>query len=77
MAQLIKKKEEVKFNVGDRVEIYIIDRYDNYSSSYKTLYGFATKINKVTMEITGVNGLTYKEEISKVRHYEDPFAKVL
>jgi len=77
MAHLIKKVEEVKFNAGDRVEFKVIDQHDNYSPSYKTMYGFASKVNKVSMEITGVNGLAYKEQISKVKHYVDPFANIL
>jgi hypothetical protein len=74
MAQLIKKVEEVKFNMGDRVEFKVIDQHDNYSPSYKTMYGFALKVNKVSMEIASVDGLIYKEEIFKVKHYVDPFA---
>ena len=41
------------------------------------MYGFVSKINKVTMVIMGVNGLTYKEDIDKVKHYIDPFMNIL
>lgn len=77
MAQLIRKKEKVNFNINDRVEFFVIDIPDNYSPSYKTMYGFVSKINKVTMVIMGVNGLTYKEDIDKVKHYIDPFMNTL
>lgn len=75
MAQLIKK-EEAKIRVGDRVEFKVIDQHDNYSPSYKTMYGFAIKVNKVTMEIEGVDGEIYKESIDKVKYYIDPFGDI-
>ena len=62
-----------KFNVGDKVQFSIISRHDNYSPDYKTMYGYASKINKVTMEILGVNGERYAANISEVKPYVDPF----
>jgi hypothetical protein len=76
MANLIVKNQEVKFNVGDRVQFYIVTRPDNYAPEYGIQYGVVAKCNKVTMEITGVDGSTYKEEQSKVKHYKDPFENV-
>ena len=76
MANLIKANHKVEFNVGDRVQFYIVTRPDNYAPGYGIQYGVVAKCNKVTMEITGVDGLRYKEERSKVRPYVDPFANV-
>ena len=76
MASLITKQKEVQFNVGDRVIIKIIDEHDNYSPSYKKIYGYASKVNKRTMQITGVNGECYKASISEVKLYQDPFSNI-
>jgi len=62
-----------KFTPGDKVQFSIIDRPDNYSPGYKTMYGYASKVNKVTMEILGVDGERYAANISEVKRYVDPF----
>jgi protein involved in polysaccharide export with SLBB domain len=76
MAQLIKKQAEVKFNVGDRVQFQVINQPDNYRPGYKTMYGTAAKVNKVTMTIAGVDGKEYKAAINEVKHYIDPFKNI-
>ena len=73
---IIKKQAEVKFNVGDRVQFQVINQPDNYSPGYKTMYGIASKVNKVTMTIKGVDGKEYKEIINEVKHYIDPFKNI-
>jgi protein involved in polysaccharide export with SLBB domain len=76
MAQLIKKQAEVKFNVGDKVQFQVINQPDNYRPGYKTMYGIAAKVNKVTMTIAGVDGKEYKAAINEVKHYIDPFKNI-
>ena len=62
-----------KFTPGDKVQFSIIDRPDNYSPGYKTMYGYASKINRLTMEILGVDGERYVGKISEVKLYVNPF----
>jgi hypothetical protein len=77
MATLVKVNTVPKFNLGERVQFQIIDGKawgDNYCPIYKTMYGYASKINKVTMSILGVDGEKYTATISEVKKYVDPFA---
>ena len=74
MATLVKFIRTPKFNLGDRVQFSMISRHDNYSPEYKTVYGFATKINEVSMRIRGVDGEEYIATIAEVKKYIDPFA---
>ena len=76
MAISIKANRKVEFNVGDRVQFYIVTRPDNYAPGYGVQYGVVAKCNKVTMEIIGVDGVRYKENRSEVRPYVDPFENV-
>ena len=73
MAKLVKVITTPKFKLGDRVQFSIISKHDNYSPQYKIMYGFALKINKVTMTILGVDTEKYTANISDVKKYEDPF----
>jgi len=73
MATLVKVIRTPKFNLGDKVQFSIISRHDNYSPEYKTMYGYASKINKVTMTILGVDAERYVANISEVKKYVDPF----
>ena len=76
MATLVKVISTPRFNAGDRVQFSIISRHDNYSPEYKTMYGHASKVNKVTMEILGVDGERYTATIAEVKRYVDPFGLV-
>jgi len=73
MATLVKVNRVPKFKLGDRVQFSIISRHDNYSPEYKVMYGYASKINKVTMNIIGVDAERYIANISEVKKYVDPF----
>jgi len=74
MATLVKVIRESKFQVGDKVQFSIVDRPDNYSPGYRTVYGYASKISPVTMRILGVDGEHYTATIAEVKKYIDPFA---
>ena len=74
MAQLIQDQKQVTFQVGERVQFNIIDRPDNYSPGYKTVYGTVSKVNKVSMRIKGVDGNEYIATVKEVKKYIDPFA---
>ena len=73
MATLVKVNRVPKFKVGDKVQFNMIDRPDNYSPSHRIIYGFASKINKVSMRILGVDGEIYIAKIEEVKKYVDPF----
>jgi len=73
MATLVKVNRVPKFKLGDRVQFSIISRHDNYSPEYTVMYGYASKINKVTMNIIGVDAERYIANISEVKKYVDPF----
>ena len=76
MATLVKVIRTPKFNLGDKVQFQIRDGKawgDNYCPIYKTMYGYASKINKVTMTILGVDAERYVANISEVKKYIDPF----
>ena len=73
MATLIKKDTTPTFIVGDKVQFNVILTPDNYSPTYTTAYGFVGKVNKKTMTILAVDGQVYKEDVSQVRKYVDPF----
>ena len=73
MATLVKVNRVPKFKVGDKVQFNSVTTYDNYSPGYRTLYGFASKINKVSMRILGVDGEIYIAKIEEVKKYVDPF----
>ena len=74
MAQLIQDQKQVTFQVGERVQFNIIDRPDNYSPGYKTVYGTVSKVNKVSMIVQGVDGNLYRVMKHEVKKYIDPFA---
>ena len=74
MAQVIKDQKEVTFVEGERVQFNIIDRPDNYSPGYKTIYGTVGNINKVSMIVQGVDGNLYRVMKHEVKKYVDPFA---
>ncbi len=74
MAQLIQDQKQATFQVGERVQFNIIDRPDNYSPGYKTVYGTVSKVNKVSMRIKGVDGNEYIATVKEVKKYIDPFA---
>jgi hypothetical protein len=40
------------------------------------MYGYASKINRLTMEILGVDGERYVGKISEVKLYVNPFGDV-
>jgi hypothetical protein len=73
MAKLIKTPTTSIFNYGDKVEFRVIDQHDNYSPSYKTFYGYAFKVGRVTMTIKGVDGEMYKANVNEVKSYKNPF----
>ena len=75
MATLIKDQKEVTFVEGERVQFNIVDRPDNYSPGYKTIYGTVGNINKVSMIVQGVDGNLYRVMKNEVKKYVDPFAK--
>ena len=74
MAQLIQDQKQVTFQVGERVQFNMIERPDNYSPGYKTVYGTVSKVNKVSMRIKGVDGNEYIATVKEVKKYIDPFA---
>ena len=74
MATLVKVNRVPKFKVGDKVQFKMVDRSDNYCPTYKIIYGFASKINKVSMRILGVDGEIYIATVAEVKKYIDPFA---
>ena len=73
MATLVKVNRVPKFKVGDKVQFNMIDRPDNYSPSHRIIYGFASKINPVSMRILGVDGEIYIATVAEVKKYIDPF----
>jgi len=73
MAQLIKKTITPKFQVGDKVQFSMSNNDDNYSPSRRVVYGFASKINQVSMRILGVDGEIYIATVAEVKKYVDPF----
>jgi hypothetical protein len=73
MATLVKVNRAPKFQVGDKVQFSISNNDDNYSPSRKIVYGFASKINKVSMRILGVDGEVYIATVAEVKKYVDPF----
>ena len=73
MSTLVKVIRTPKFKVGDKVQFSMIDRPDNYSPGYKTVYGYASKINPVSMRILGVDGEIYIATVAEVKKYIDPF----
>jgi hypothetical protein len=76
MATLVKVIRTPKFNLGDKVQFKSRTTYDNYSPGYRDMYGYASKINKVTMNILGVDGERYIANISEVKKYVDPFEEL-
>lgn len=73
MIKLVKVIKTPKFQVGDKVQFKMVDRSDNYCPTYKMIYGFASKINKVSMRILGVDGEIYIATVAEVKKYVDPF----
>ena len=73
MSTLVKVIRTPKFKVGDKVQFSMIDRPDNYSPGYRTVYGYASKINPVSMRILGVDGEIYIATVAEVKKYIDPF----
>ena len=73
MATLVKVNKVPKFKVGDKVQFSMSNNDDNYSPSHRTIYGFASKINKVSMRILGVDGEIYIATVAEVKKYVDPF----
>ena len=74
MATLVKVNRAPKFKVGDKVQFSMSNNDDNYSPSRRIVYGFTSKINKVSMRILGVDGEIYIATIAEVKKYVDPFA---
>ena len=75
MATLIKDQKEVTFQVGERVQLSISTNNDNYSPSYRIVYGTVKKMNKISVRILGVDGEEYIATVKEVKKYIDPFAK--
>jgi hypothetical protein len=73
MATLVKVNKVPKFKVGDKVQFSMSNNDDNYSPSRRIVYGFASKINKVSMRILGVDGEIYIATVTEVKKYVDPF----
>jgi len=73
MATLVKVNKAPKFQVGDKVQFSMSNNDDNYSPSHRIVYGFASKINPVSMRILGVDGEIYIATVAEVKKYVDPF----
>ena len=73
MATLVKVNKAPEFKVGDKVQFSMSNNDDNYSPSRRIVYGFASKINKVSMRVLGVDGEIYIATVAEVRKYIDPF----
>jgi len=73
MATLVKVNKAPKFQVGDKVQFSMSNNDDNYSPSHRIIYGFASKINPVSMRILGVDGEIYIATVAEVKKYVDPF----
>lgn len=74
MAQLIKDQKEVTFAQGEKVQFSMSNNDDNYSPSYRIVYGTVKKMNKVSVRILGVDGNEYIAAVKEVKKYIDPFA---
>jgi hypothetical protein len=74
MATLIQDQKEVTFVQGERVQFSMSNNDDNYSPSYRTVYGTVGNINKVSMIVQGVDGNLYRVMKHEVKKYIDPFA---
>jgi len=74
MATLIKDQKEVTFVQGERVQFSMSNNDDNYSPSYRIVYGIVGSINKVSMIVQGVDGNLYRVMKQEVKKYIDPFA---
>ena len=75
MATLIKDQKQVTFQVGERVQFSVSNNNDNYSPSYRIVYGTVEKMNKVSVRVLGVDGNLYIATVKEVKKYIDPFAK--
>ena len=73
MATLVKVNRAPKLKVGDKVQFSMSNNDDNYSPSHRIVYGFASKINPVSMRILGVDGEIYIATVAEVKKYVDPF----
>ena len=73
MATLVKVNRAPKFKVGDKVQFSMSNNDDNYSPSHRIVYGFASKINTVSMRVLGVDGEIYIATVAEVKKYVDPF----
>ena len=73
MATLVKVNRAPKLKVGDKVQFSMSNNDDNYSPSHRIVYGFASKINTVSMRVLGVDGEIYIATVAEVRKYVDPF----
>lgn len=74
MATLIKSaKAAVNFQIGDRVFFYnsIPDR-GSYTDS-RIVYALVSKVNKVSVDVTTLEGNVYRLDREKVYMYVDPF----
>ena len=75
MATLIKDQKQVTFQVGERVQFSVSNNNDNYSPSYRIVYGTVEKMNKVSVRVLGVDGNLYIATVKEVKKYIYTFAK--
>jgi len=74
MATLIKSaKKAANFQTGDRVFFYTnIYERGSYSDT-KMVYALVSKVNKVSVDVTTLEGNVYRLLKEKVQLYVDPF----
>jgi hypothetical protein len=66
------------FKLGDKVYTHIADHTNNrgMGPDWVKVYGYITKVNKVTCDITLVDKTIIRHNIREINLYKDPFLEL-
>jgi len=74
MSTLIRSaKKAIDFQIGDKIYFYSsINERGSYTGT-TTTYALVSKVNKVTVDVTTLEGNVYRLDKEKAHMYVDPF----